>query len=110
MDVDIIEQKPISMVELKGKLDSIKKKNKELNFRAEKVYAYLEETTSEKKKDSQELAKKISNLGIQKLRDRQIVKILDVQPEDQDSLKAIFVGETSLKQEELKQILEAIND
>ncbi len=108
-DLDVIEQKPVAMTELKEKLDAIKKTKNELNFRADKVYAYLEEL-SESKKDVKEMHKKLSGLGIQKLRDRHIVKILDLMPEDAESLKILFSGESiALKQEEMKQILDVVN-
>src|SRR3989339_1910739 len=99
VDIDIVEQKPITMVELNDKLEAIKKEKGELNFRAEKVYAYLQDFVKLKKKDIDELHTKLSGLGIQKLRDRHIVKILDVMPEDAESLKNLFTGESlSLKQ------------
>lgn len=110
VDMSIVEQKAVSIADLRDKLENIKKEKGELNFRAEKVYAYLQEFTSSKKKDADELYKKISSLGIQRLRDRHIIKIIDVMPEDQDSLKSLFAGEAiTLKQEELKQILDVVN-
>ncbi len=110
VELDIIEQKPISLAELKGRLDATKLSGKELNFRANKVYSYLEEFTSLDLPHYEEFYKKLSGLGIQKLRDRQIVKIIDLMPEDADSLKTIFIGESStLKQDEIKQILDALH-
>lgn len=110
VDMTVIEQKPISMAELKDKLESIKKDDKELNFRAEKVYVHLQEFITLDKKDAEEKYKKISELGIQRLKEKHIVKIIDIMPEDPESLKMLFAGETiSLKQEELKQILDALN-
>lgn len=110
VDMDIVEQTPLNMAELKDKLEHIKKDKKELNFRAEKVYAYLEESVNLKKKDADELYKKLTGLGIQRLRERHIAKIIDIMPEDSESLKMLFAGEAiSLKQEEVKQILDAIN-
>ena len=109
-DIDVMEQKPVTMLELKDKLSNIKKSGKELNFRADKVHTYLDEFLAGSKKTSQDLYKKLSELKIQKLKERYIVKIIDTMPEDQDALKTIFVGETStFKQEELKQILDAIH-
>ena len=107
-DIDIVEQKPIAMVELKIKLDQMKKDKGELNFRAERVYAYLLEFMTKKKTDG--IYQKLSALDIIKLRDRHIVKILDVMPEDAESVKILFSGETtSLKQEEIQKIVEIVN-
>ena len=110
VDMTIIEQKPLMMANVKNKLDQFKKDSKELNFRAEKVNAYLEEFTTLKKNEAEDLYNKLLGLGIQRLREKQIVKIIDVMPDDIESLKALFAGESlSLKQEELKQILDALH-
>lgn len=107
-DIDVIEQRPITLLELKEKLDSKKSGGKELNFRANKVHTYLEEFTSGRKND--DVYKKISDLKIQRLKEKHIVKIVDLMPEDLDSLKVIFVGEAiTLKPEEQKQILDVVN-
>jgi DNA-directed RNA polymerase subunit F len=108
VDLDIIEQKPVSMVDLFHKLDSIKTGGKELNFRAEKVHAYLADFANVKKEDMEAIHARLTALEIQRLRDKHIIKIIDVMPQDADSLKAIFAGEVSLKQEEVDKILEAI--
>ena len=108
VDVDVVEKKPVTLTELKDRLGNIKKERNELNLRADRVYAYLEEFVD--KKRSEDVYKKLSNLNIAKLKERHIVKIADMLPEDNDALKTIFVGDTiSLKQEEMKQILDAIN-
>lgn len=107
----VVEQKPVTMAELKDRFDAIKKEKKELNFRAEKVYSYLQEFVSLKKKQADELHKKISELEISRLRERHIVKIIDVMPEDVDSLKSLFVGEAiSLKPDDMTKILKILND
>ena len=107
-DIEIIEQRPVTLTELKNRLVEIKKEKKELKFRAEKVYTYAQDLISGK--DTEELHKKLSSLGIQKLRERHITKIIDMLPEDADSLKAVFIGETTtLKAEEVKQIIDTIN-
>ena len=106
----LVEQKPITMVELNDKLENIKKERKELNFRAEKVHAYLQDFVTLKKKDAEAIYKKLSGLGIQRLREKHIIKIIDIMPEDAESLKILFSGESiTLKQEEIKQILDALS-
>ena len=110
VDMNIIEQKPLTIADIKDKLDNIRKEKTELNFRAEKVYAYLQDFAAVKKKDAAEIHKKISGLGLQRLREKHIIKIIDIMPEDIESLKMLFAGESiSLKQDELKQILDALN-
>ena len=107
-DLDIIQQKPVAMAELKVTLDRVKKEKGELNFRAEKVHTYLNSFVE--KVDIKELREKLEGLWLTKFRDRHIVKIIDVMPEDTESLKSLFAGEAiSFKQEELKQILDILN-
>ncbi|MBS3174532.1 hypothetical protein J4440_01505 [Candidatus Woesearchaeota archaeon] len=110
VDVEVMEQKPIAMSGVRHMLDETKKNGKELNFRAEKVHVYLSEFTKLNKKEVDSLYEKIKSLNISKLRDRHIIKIIDLMPTDPESLKIIFSGEAlSLKQEEINQILEAIS-
>lgn len=110
VDVEVLEQRPVTIVEVKDALESVKKTKKELNFRAEKVHNYATEFTSLDKKEAAEMYEKLKSLNMSKLRDRHIVKIIDLMPDNIESLKTIFSGEaTSLKQEEAKQILDAIS-
>lgn len=109
VEIDILEQKPISLVEIKDLLDKVKVDTKELNTRAEKVNNYLNDVVSMDKKKYSAIRETLSKLESQKLRDRLIVKILDIMPEDTETLKSLLTGEAvSLKQEELKQILDIL--
>ena len=109
MDIETIEQKPMSISEVKEKLESIKKDKKELNFRATKVYEYTNDAAPKKKKEVDELYKKIEELNIPRLRDRQIIKIIDIMPEDVEVLKTVLSGEgVTLKAEDLTKIFEMI--
>ncbi len=108
-DFKINNETPISSVELKEKLEAIKKRDKEIGTKATKTMEYLNTFVSIKPKDAEEIKKKIVSLNISRLRERHIAKILDVFPKDVESLKALFVGENlTLKQEDLNKIFEAI--
>ena len=110
VDMNVVEQKPLMMVSLKERLENLKKENKELGFRSEKVYVYLQEFVKNDLKTAEQIREKLIGLGISKLREKHIVKIIDTMPEDQESLKVLFAGESvSFKQEELKQILDVVN-
>ncbi|HLD12837.1 MAG TPA: hypothetical protein VJB87_04565 [Candidatus Nanoarchaeia archaeon] len=107
-DVQIINEIPVTLQEVKNYLEEMKKRSKELGFRANKTLEFVEAFLP-KKKDVLEKKKALTELSIGRLRDRHIVKILDVMPEDLDSLKAILSGENvTLKQEDLKKIVEVI--
>lgn len=109
MEIETIEQTPLSVSEVKERLEGIKKISKELNFRATKVYEYVNEFAKNKKKDVDAIYNKIEKLGIPRLKDRHIIKIIDVMPESVESLKAIMSGEnTTLKADDLKKIFEVM--
>ena len=109
MDLTVIEQRPIPLADIKEKLGLAKKDSKDLSFRAEKVYNYINDLDLPSKEKMEQLHKKINELNISRLRDRHITKVLDLMPKDIETLKSIFTGEAvSLKPEELKQILDAI--
>jgi len=109
VDLKVIEERPINMVELKSKIAKIKKRDKELNFRSKKVSEYLNAFVELNEKEAKELSKKILELNIPRLKDRHVVKVLDIMPKDIDSLKALFSGENiTIKQEDLARILEVI--
>ena len=57
----------------------------------------------------QDLRQKLQALDILRLKEKHIVKLLDLMPEDLESLKIIFAGEDlTLKQEDLQKVLECL--
>lgn len=106
-EIEVIEEKPLALAEVKEKMEKIEKRDKEMTARAEKVKAYLAKFTGNEKID--ELRKKLEGLNISRLKPRHINKIIDLMPEDSGSLKAVFSGENiTLKQEDLNRILECL--
>lgn len=109
MEIDIINQKPITMAKVKESLSNVEKKKKELNFRSTKVLEYLNQQDLLKLKDLDEKKKKLEALEIIRLRGRTIIKILDLIPKDVDALKIILNSEDiTLKSEDMNQILKAL--
>ncbi len=110
-EIDVINEKPITMLEMKQKLEEIEKRDKELNFRAKKVKEYLDIFVGKDYKEHNELKKKLIELKISRLKDRHIAKILDIMPKDLDSLKILFSGENiTIKQEDLENILKVVKE
>ncbi len=108
-NIEILNEQALSMSEMKEELKKIKSRDKELTFRANKVEEYLNTFDTVDFKKVEELKKKLEGLNVLRLKDRHIVKILDVMPEDLDSLRLIFSGENlTLKQEDLDKILKAL--
>ena len=107
-DLELQEEKPLTMVEVQEELEKIEKRDKELTARATKTKEYLNKFVKKDKQKVRDLRKKLNDLNITRLKDKQIVKIVDLKPKDMDSLKAIFAGEITLKQEDLQKVLECI--
>lgn len=109
MDIDIIQQEAVSMTEMKEKLDKLKEKRKELNFRATKVHEYLEQTSELKKEQADELKKKIDELQVPRIKEKHIIKIIDIMPRNVEELKSLLSGENvTVKAEDLNKILSAL--
>ena len=107
--IEVLNERSVSLSELKEKLEEIKKRDKELTFRANKVKEYLDIFTKLKPKEFQDLKAKIEALQIPRLKDKHIIKILDIMPKDLDSLKTVLSAENlAIKPEEIKRILECL--
>ncbi len=106
---NVKSEKPLTMSEVADRLGKIEKRDKELTFRGNKTKEYLEHFVSKEK--TSKLRKKLDDLGITRLKERHIVKIIDIKPEDMDSLKTILSNEAlTLKEEDLKKILGALKE
>ena len=107
-ELRVLEETPITLTEVKERLTLIEK-DKALSFRGEKTKEYLANFTKLSPKEAQELATKINDLNVPRLKDRHITKIIDVLPIDIDSMKILLSGETiTIKEEDLKRILDVI--
>jgi len=109
MTLEILSETPINTYELKEQLEKIKKRDKELNFRAQKTFEHLEQTASHKNAD--QLFDKINKLKISRLREQHIHKIIDIMPIAVKDLKVILQGYTvSVSAENMKKIVDTINN
>jgi len=107
---EIIEEMSITMTELADELKLIKKRDKELNFRANKTEDYLNQISVDEKK-SKTLRKNIENLNIPRLKDIHIIKIVDIMPKDPDEVKAVLSGYVlTVNQDNLKKIAKEVNE
>lgn len=107
--MEILSEKSLDMYQMKEELDKIKKRDKELNFRANKTEDYLNQFTAVKNTDK--LVEKIAKLNIPRLKDQHISKIIDMMPATLDDLKAVLQGYTvTLNQESMKKIVSTVNE
>ncbi|MFC1723023.1 hypothetical protein ACFL0V_02710 [Nanoarchaeota archaeon] len=106
---NIIEEKPVPMAELKKELKKIKKRDEELNFRAEKTEEYLQQFNILNDKETKALYKKIEKLEIPRLKPEHIVKLVDILPTSADEVKTILQGYTiTVSKDNLKKIADVI--
>jgi len=109
MPVEILSETPINAYKLKEELAKIKKRDNELNFRAQKTEEHLQITATHKEADK--LSEKINKLGISRLRDQHIQKIVEVMPATVKDLKVVLQGYTiSVTNDNLKKIADAVNN
>ncbi|HLC57201.1 MAG TPA: hypothetical protein VJH95_01370 [Candidatus Nanoarchaeia archaeon] len=108
--IEIINEVPLSMVEAREMLKELKGQEKELPVRLNKTMEYLAQYTKADMKKVNELKEKLNKLEIARLRERHIIKIIDIMPKELDGLRLIFSGENvTLKQEDLQKILDALH-
>ena len=108
--IEILNENTLNLAELKDKLDSVKKRDENFNVRSMKTYDYINKflkKTDDKK--IEDIKKKLSAVDIGRLKERHIIKLIDIMPADLESLKLILTGEeVTLKLEDLTKIIEVI--
>ena len=108
-EIIISQENPLTLLDVKRRIEVVKKRDKELGFRGKKINEYLEIFGKEDEKKQAEMKKKIEELNISRLKEKHIIKILDIMPENMDGLKSVFVGEpVTIKPEDLQRILECL--
>ena len=108
-DTQIISENPINIYQLKKELERIKKRDSELNFRANKTEEYLNQVATLKNTD--ELFDRIMKLNIPRLREQHVQKIIDIAPTTINDLKVIVQGYTiTLNNESMKKIVDTVNE
>ena len=109
MNLKIVKENPITMSELKTELAKIKKRDEELNFRANKTEDYLNQFDVLSKAKADELRKKLEGLGIARLNETIIVKLVDILPTNPEDLKVVMQGmNVSLTQADLKKVTDSV--
>lgn len=108
---EIITEMPMTMAELKSELKKIKKRDEELNFRAEKTEEYLSQFDVLKEKEAKELFKNIEGLDVPRLKPEHITKLIDILPTDPEEVRMVLQGYTiTVTKENLKRIADAIQE
>ncbi len=103
--MEVIEEKPVSIVEVK-KILTQRKKEGELIYEQKAVLEYAKQFDKVKPKQVEEALKKLEEMGItEELR----VKIVDVLPETVEQVKLLFEKQRKvLSDEEINKIIEIV--
>ena len=100
----IEDNRILTLAEVKEELS--KRKSEDKNERIESTLTYAKKFSKIKYEDVKDIKKELQGLDLMKLKERFIIKIIDILPEDSEDLKKIFVGEdVSLDQNEIEKIL-----
>ena len=110
-ELKILEEKPISMAQLKEEIKDIKKRDEELGFRTAKVSEHIDVLKIMKEKDAEEIFTKIEKLSVPRLKEIHIYKFIDLMPANMTELKNITQGYSlTITNDNLEKILEVITE
>lgn len=109
---EIKSEAPISMVEVKGMLSKVKKRDGELSFRANKAEEYLNQFATISQKKTDELKKRLEGLGVPRLKENHIIKLIDLMPDTADDVKLVLSSFQTLtvSQDNQKKLAKAISE
>ena len=97
----ITQTRPLSMTESIRYLGE--EKDSEVEFKK-----FAKKFISIKPNEAKEMQKKLEELNLLKMKPENLIKIIDIMPDDAESLNKIF-NDVSLDEDETKKILEIIN-
>ncbi|MBR9682034.1 MAG: hypothetical protein GOV00_04555 [Candidatus Altiarchaeota archaeon] len=102
---DVVEKKAVTLSFVKKELSKIKEPNYEQKLTKEYVGKFSNLTW----RDTQKLIKEIEAAEIPRLKEKNIVKIIDIMPNTTDELKALIAKETiTLSKDNMLKILEIL--
>ncbi|MCD4666262.1 hypothetical protein K8R47_00440 [archaeon] len=109
MEIENINERPLTLIELKEELEKVSKRDSGLPPRGIKTQEYVNAYTKSKKDKTAKIKEEVKKLNISRLKDKQIVKLIDLAPKDIDSLKIILSGDDiTLKTEDYNKLLNTL--
>lgn len=107
--MEILEEKPVALFEVKSQIAKIKKRDKEVNYRLNKVDEYLKTFLTLSEKEGKDLYDKVEKLKIPRLKEVHIMKLIDLMPETADDAKVVLQNyAVTVSQDNLKKIVELL--
>jgi len=108
MSEGINEAKPVSLSEVKNKLQKISKEREELNYEQKIALEHAIKFAKLPVKKNEELRKELSTLDF--LKENHVYKIADILPKNEDDIKTIFAKERiNIGDNEVKSILNIVS-
>jgi len=105
----VINEKPMNVAEVQESLEQIKERDNGLNFRAQKTLDYIQSNHKLSSKHAKELYDALEKLGISRLKEVHINKLIDTLPTAEDDVNCVLQGYTlNLKKDDMKKIAETI--
>ena len=105
----IISESAMNLAQVKDELARIKKRDDELNFRANKTEGYLNLVAKISGKKAAELYTALEALAIPRLKDAYMHKIIDVCPQTVKELKVVLQGYTlTVTAENMQKIVDVV--
>ena len=89
-ELTVVEEKALSLEEVKEVIAKVGKRDKELNPFANRAREYLDAFVSLSSKKKTEMEKKLKDLSLTRLKDEHIAKITDFLPATTNDLKVVL--------------------
>ena len=107
----LVSETPMNVVEVREALERISARDKGLNFRAQKTLDYIQPINKLTAKQAKDLGTALEKLGISRIKDVHIHKLIDVLPTAEDDVNCVLQGYTlNLKKDGMKKIAETIKE
>lgn len=107
----IVKETAMNLAEVKDELGKIKKRDGELNYRANKTEEYLNTVVKLSGKKVKDFYKALEDLQIPRLREQQLHKIVDTCPQTVKELKVILQGYTvTVSNENMQKVVDVVKE
>lgn len=106
-DYEVLEENPVSIAEAKEHIKKVP--TKDMTFEQKQAYDHIKKMTKLKPKDAKAMKKELEELGIRKLKELHIVRIIDILPKDEKEIDFILKDtNTSFEDEEKAKIMSIV--
>lgn len=101
MALEVLKERFIPITKVVGILKDIKGRTYEQKL----AFEHAKKFSKIKLEKARDLCEELKKLGLRRLKEKEIIKIIDILPKDTDELKGLFVGSaTAPKKDEIEKI------